>query len=213
LKIGGEQLQAATASKLEARAKASATTARLPHVQQRLTINGRFLTQNLTGVQRYAREIVLALDHLLQEERGGASLEAKIIVPSSGAHCLDLRVIGVQSTYGRVGGPAWTQCMLPILSRGILLSLGNIGPVLSSNHILCIHDLNTYLVPESYSPTFRLYYGTILPILAKRAARLATVSKFSARMLDEFGLCPLDKITVIPNGHEHVRCWQPDHSA
>jgi len=99
------------------------------------------------------------------------------------------------------------------MSRGILLSLGNIGPVLSSNHVLCIHDVNTYLVPESYSPAFRLYYRTILPILAKRAARLVTVSKFSARMLDEFGLCPLDKITVIPNGHEHVRHWQPDRSA
>ena len=31
-----------------------------------LVINGRFLTQNVTGVQRYARELVQALDELLE---------------------------------------------------------------------------------------------------------------------------------------------------
>src|SRR5664279_3982658 len=61
------------------------STARLPHVQHRLTINGRFLTHNLTGVQRYAREIVSAMDTLLQDEQWSAALKAKIIVPSAGA--------------------------------------------------------------------------------------------------------------------------------
>ncbi|HZT49628.1 MAG TPA: glycosyltransferase family 1 protein, partial [Hyphomicrobiaceae bacterium] len=34
---------------------------------RRWSINGRFVTQPLTGVQRYAREIVTALDHWLAE--------------------------------------------------------------------------------------------------------------------------------------------------
>jgi len=191
---------------------ASVSTASLPRVRQLLTINGRFLTQNLTGVQRYSREIVLALDALLQDEPWRSALPAKIIIPSSGAHSLDLHAVGVLPTLGRVGGPAWTQCVLPIMSKGVLLSLGNIGPILSSNHVICIHDVNTYLAPESYSTAFRVYYKTILPILAKRAARVVTVSNFSARMLDQFKLCPLDKITVIPNGHEHVERWRPDRS-
>jgi len=188
------------------------STARLPHVQHRLTINGRFLTQNLTGVQRYAREIVSAMDTLLQDEQWNACLKATIIVPSDGTNCLDLRAIRVQPTLGRVGGPMWTQCVLPLMSRGALLSLGNIGPVISSNHVICIHDLNTYLAPESYSAAFRIYYRTILPILAKRAARVVTVSNFSAQMLNEFKLCPLEKITVIPNGHEHIKRWRPERS-
>lgn len=188
------------------------STARVPRVRHRLTINGRFLTQNLTGVQRYAREIVSALDKLLQDERWSTSLAAKIIVPSAGVKGLDLHSISIQPTIGQVGGPLWTQCVLPLLSRGVLLSLGNIGPVMSSNHVICIHDLNTHLAPESYSPAFRLYYRTILPILAKRAARVVTVSNFSAQILDEFKLCPLEKITVIPNGHEHVERWRPERS-
>ena len=203
----------ASANEIFDRAEASAATARLPRVRNILTINGRFLTQNLTGVQRYAREIVLALDTLLQDERWRASITANLVVPSTGAHSLDLHAIRVQSTPGRVGGPLWTQCVLPLLTQGVLLSLGNIGPVLTANHIICIHDLNTYLAPDSYSLLFRLYYRTILPLLAKRALRLVTVSNFSARMLDEFKLCPLDKIVIIPNGHEHVARWQPSRSA
>jgi glycosyltransferase involved in cell wall biosynthesis len=210
---GPESRAQASLVKVFDRAEGLDSTTRLPRAQQRLTINGRFLTQNLTGVQRYAREIVSAMDTLLQDERWGASLTAKIIVPSAGAHCLDLRAIRTQTAFGRVGGPVWTQCLLPILSRGVLLSLGNIGPVISSNQIICIHDLNTYLAPDSYSRAFRYYYRIILPLLAKRAARVVTVSKFSARMLDEFKLCPPEKITIIPNGHEHVERWRPERSA
>lgn len=206
-------LDRASSSDVFGHAEASATAARLPRVRQSLTINGRFLTQNLTGVQRYSREIVSALDNLLQDERLRASISAKLIVPCDGAHSLDLRAISVQPTFGSVGGPIWTQCVLPILAQGVLLSLGNIGPVISSKHIICIHDLNTYLAPDSYSLKFRLYYRAILPLLAQRAARVVTVSNFSARMLDEFKFCPLEKIAVIPNGHEHVERWRPDRSA
>ena len=39
-------------------------------------INGRFLTQRMTGVQRYANEIVMALDGLLSEID-----DAKVPVP------------------------------------------------------------------------------------------------------------------------------------
>ncbi|RUY68367.1 glycosyltransferase family 1 protein, partial [Mesorhizobium sp. M7A.F.Ca.CA.001.05.1.1] len=35
---------------------------------RRWTINGRFLSQPTTGVQRYAREVVRALDTLLAEQ-------------------------------------------------------------------------------------------------------------------------------------------------
>ena len=38
-----------------------------PNARRSWTINGRFLTQPVTGVQRYAREIVTALDQLIQE--------------------------------------------------------------------------------------------------------------------------------------------------
>jgi glycosyltransferase involved in cell wall biosynthesis len=211
-RVPGGELRASNGEVFD-RAEVLAPAGNSPRTQQRLSINGRFITQNLTGVERYAREIVSALDKLLQDERWVKHVAATLIVPSAGTHQLDLHAINVRPIPSRLGGGAiWTQCVLPFFSRGVLLSLCNIGPVLSSNHILCIHDANAYVVPESYSPAFRLYYQSILPILAKRVARLVTVSNFSAKMLDEFKLCPLDKITIIPNGHEHVDRWCPDRS-
>jgi len=45
-------------------------------------INGRLLTQRMTGVQRYAREIVAALDEILTEGADRASLPTmRLIVP------------------------------------------------------------------------------------------------------------------------------------
>lgn len=182
-------------------------------MQRYLTIDGRFLTQNPTGVQRYAREIVAELDIQLQNEPLRSSLSAKILVPAGAANQLNLSAITWQRSRFPIRGPLWTQLVLPAQTQGVLLSLANVGPLIVSNQIVCIHDANICLAPESYSSLFRVYYGTVLPTLAKRAAHVVTVSKFSARMLHEFGLCPLEKITVIPNGHEHVKHWRPERSA
>ena len=41
----------------------------------KIIINGRFLTQSITGVQRYAHEILRALDvHLTKKKRIGSLL-------------------------------------------------------------------------------------------------------------------------------------------
>ncbi|HXW71232.1 MAG TPA: glycosyltransferase family 1 protein [Methylocella sp.] len=178
----------------------------------RLTINGRVFTQKVTGVQRYAREIIAALDRLLEERQEDYALDARVLMPPSAANGLGLHNIRTEVTKGKLKDQIWTQCLLPVLSRGVLLSLGNNGPVFGRNHIVCIHDLNTFLVPESYNLAFRGTYRILLPLLAKCAARVVTVSAFSARMLNKFGLLPLEKITVIPNGHEHVLAWKPKNS-
>jgi glycosyltransferase involved in cell wall biosynthesis len=172
-----------------------------------LTINGRFLSQRLTGVQRYAREIVEALDEILQHNKQYSSLEAKIVVPNHPCQDLNLGAINTQITPG--SGALWDQFVLAHKAEGILLSLCNQGPVFAANHILCIHDLNYLVTPKSYSHAFRAYYRLVQPLLARNAARVVTSSSFSASMLTNRGFCSRDKITVIPNGHEHVRRWQP----
>jgi glycosyltransferase involved in cell wall biosynthesis len=169
-----------------------------------LTINGRFLGQRRTGVQRYALEIVEGLDDLLQHERQYPSLEAKIIAPNQTCLELNLGTISTLKTSG--GGPLWDQFTLAYRAEGVLLSLCNMGPIFTANHIICIHDLN---VPDSYRHAFRAYYRLVQPLIARNAARVVTVSSFSARMLSNYDFCPLNKITIIPNGHEHVKRWQP----
>jgi len=177
-----------------------------------LTINGRFLSQRNTGVQRYAREIVTELDLLFQNCRSQSpcALRGKIVVPAGTSIPL-LHGLEVRRTAG--SGVLWEQFVLPAAARGVLLSLGNVGPLVVSKHIVCIHDLNVLIAPASYSRAFRSYYRIMLPLLARTAARVVTVSHFSARMLDEFGLCPPEKITIIPNGHEHTKRWKPHNSS
>ena len=96
---------------------------------------------------------------------------------------------------------------MPLHERTGILSLGNFGPVLARRHIVCIHDANTFILPESYSRSFGLAYRTLLPWVGGRARRVATVSRFSADMLVKYGVCGREKIFIAPNGHEHVLRW------
>jgi glycosyltransferase involved in cell wall biosynthesis len=74
---------------------------------------------------------------------------------------------------------------------------------------VCIHDANTFILPESYSAAFGRAYRTLLPVIGKTAKRVATVSQFSAEMLVKYGICDRSKIFVAPNGHEHALRWDP----
>jgi glycosyltransferase involved in cell wall biosynthesis len=176
------------------------------------SINGRFLTQPLSGVQRYAREIVRALDALVAEGHEHArDLSVELLVPPGLVRPLPLTAITTRRV-GKSGGQAWEQLTLPRAPLGGLLSLGNTGPVAARNHIVCIHDLNTRLYPASYSPQFRALYWMLLPALGRSAVRVTTVSHFSADQISGFKIARRSKMAVIPNGHEHALEWQPQHS-
>ena len=175
-------------------------------------INGRFLTQRMTGVQRYAHEIVTALDEILSDQGDPAKLPAlRLVLPPGVAAKPALSKIGIcQTSFG--AGHTWDQLVLPLYARSEVLSLGNFGPILARNHIVCIHDANTFIQPESYSRAFGLAYRTLLPLIGRRATRVATVSRFSADMLVKYGICRREKLFVAPNGHEHALRWDPDRA-
>ena len=161
----------------------------------------------MTGVQRYAHEIVAALDELLAENRdAAASLAMRLVLPPAADAVPSLSKIETCRTrYG--SGHVWDQFVLPLHAGAGVLSLGNFGPVFAGKHIVCIHDANTFILPESYSRTFGLAYRTLLPWVGRRAFRVATVSRFSADMLVKYGVCRQEKIFIAPNGHEHVLRW------
>jgi glycosyltransferase involved in cell wall biosynthesis len=176
-------------------------------------INGRFLSQRMTGVQRYASEIVASLDEILAENSDVASrLGLRLVLPPDADVKLPFSQIEVRHTkFG--SGHAWDQFVLPWYASSGVLSLGNFGPVLARHHIICIHDANTFIEPESYSRAFGLAYRTLLPLLGKCAGRVATVSQFSADMLVKYGVCRREKIFIAPNGHEHALRWDPGRAA
>jgi len=192
-----------------------------------LTIDGFSLGERRhpAGVQRYVREIVLELDSLFQKCRLGASFMAKLVVPAGSEPGLTLRAIDIEQS--RVRGSSsgggrlltklvlpvlWTQFVLPVSTRGVLLSLCNIGSVRASKQIVCIHDLIPLLEPASHGRAARLLYRAVQSPLARNAARVVTVSSFSAHTLNDFGLRRFDEIAIIPPGHEHAKRWCPERS-
>jgi glycosyltransferase involved in cell wall biosynthesis len=177
------------------------------------SINGRFLTQPVTGVQRYAHEIVRALDQLVSEGHPGThGLELELLVPPDARSALPLKAIPARAV-GRQRGQIWEQTSLPVAARGRgLINLCNTAPLTHGKEIVCIHDLNTRLAPQSYRRAFRLYYRLMMPAIGRRARAIATVSSFSAEQIAGFGIAPASKITVIPNGHEHAMRWRARHT-
>ena len=83
-------------------------------------INGRFLSQALTGVQRYAAEIVKAIDRLLESGRFPARLhgaEWQLLVPADAHEIPALKKIKVRRI-GRLSGHAWDQIDLARAAAG-----------------------------------------------------------------------------------------------
>lgn len=170
--------------------------------QPTLYINGRFLTQRLTGTQRFARELVDALDWRLaaaaRPPRCVIVLPADSDPPGPWHHIKDLRA-------GRLSGHRWEQFELPRLTRdGVLLGLGNVGPLTHPRQAVVMHDAAVYALPEAFTWPFRTAYRVLLPLLARKAARLITISKFSQSELARYLKVDPKRFTVIAEGADHI---------
>ena len=175
-------------------------------------MNGRFLTRKPTGVDRYALEIVRAMDALIREGHPlAAGLALDILSPVGAVEASPFVNIPMR-VLPSAPGHIWEQFVLPGYVRGGLLSLCNTGPLALKRQIVCIHDLNSRVTPESYGLAFRTVYRVLEPALGRRAAQIVTVSRFSQETMEQFNIKPTDKIEVIHDGYEHVLGWNPDRS-
>jgi glycosyltransferase involved in cell wall biosynthesis len=176
-------------------------------------INGRFLGQNHTGVQRYSREVVVAIDRLLEREDSpyfAGKTRWHLLAPP-GTECdLDLRKLQF-STVGTRTGHLWEQLELPkYASSGVLLSPANSGPVRHRRQIVVIHDAAIYRVPAGFTWKYRVWHKVLDRLLARRA-RIATISEFSRGELTGTLAIPASDIIVAPNGTDHLKSVVPDH--
>jgi len=147
-----------------------------------LVVNGRFLSRRLTGVERYAGEILSRLDGRVHVARPGPA--------ASG-----------------MAGHAWEQLVLPsrLSSRSALWSPANTGPLGVSNQVLTLHDLSTLEHPEWFAPAFGLWYRLLLPRLAHRVRRIAVPSEYvRQKVLRRFRL-PGKQVVTVPGGVDPAR--------
>ncbi len=111
-------------------------------------INGRFLTQPVSGVQRYAQEIVTALDALAGE---GALPARYVLLTPPGARALPLARIETR-VVGTRAGHWWDQVdYARAARRGTALCLAMTGPVALRRQVVVIHDAAVQRHPEHFS--------------------------------------------------------------
>ena len=119
-------------------------------------INGRFLTQRITGVQRYARELVRALDEIITNEKQDRQNWC-ILIPQTATCDLQLKSIEVKKC-GFLHGHLWEQLELPYYARnGYLINLCNCAPIVKKKQLLVIHDTAVVAHPEEYSWKFIMW--------------------------------------------------------
>ncbi|GAB0117735.1 glycosyltransferase family 4 protein [Acidisoma sp. 7E03] len=168
-------------------------------------VNGRYLAQPVTGVQRFAAEIVRAVESLVV---AGEWPETAILTPP---HLVDGAATSARPglparAVGQRQGHAWEQLDLPRAARGgTLVNLGNTAPLLGgAGQVVVIHDAGVFDTPYSYSWKFRLWYKSLQHGLARLGAKIVTVSEFSrGRIAQCLGIDP-GRISVIYEGADHI---------
>jgi glycosyltransferase involved in cell wall biosynthesis len=176
----------------------------------RVLVNGRFLGQRVTGAQRYARELLSAMDRWLQTDRELAGrLSLTVLVPR-GTPPPSLGTVAIREI-GRLQGHLWEQAELPWhAGRELLLNLCNTAPVTGRHMVATILDASVYAVPEAYSPGFRIWYRTMIPLVGRRACRVITISQFSRLELERYAGIDPGKTSVVYGSGEHILATPAD---
>lgn len=176
-----------------------------------LAINGRFLRRRPSGVDRFALETIRALDALLvADDPAVRDRRIALLVPTDATPPAGLRRVTIER-FGRLPGQVWEQAELPWrVGKRLLLNLCNTAPLAVRRQAVVIHDAATVRVPQAFTPAFRATYGAMMPRLGRRSAHVLTVSEFSRGELDAVWGIGRDRVTVLPEGAEHMLRTAPD---
>ncbi len=179
-------------------------------ISRTIFINGRFLTRPITGVQRYALEVMRHMDLILGENPAFNDFKIICLAPPAEFKMPGWKNIPIK----RIGfnrGNLWEQVDLPLQARGqLLFSPANSGPWHYENQVITLQDAATFAVPHSYSLAFRAKYKFLFGQFVRRARRLLTVSEFSRAELAKYLGVPLERFLVIPSGSGHLARAQAD---
>lgn len=137
-------------------------------------VNGKFLQQPVSGVQRYANGILSELNN---------------------------RVDVLASPVGRLASNYWEQTTLPksLKEKGnpLLLNFCNTAPASYKNQIVTIHDMAVFTNSSWFQKPFAEYYKLLFKRLSKKAMHFVTVSEFSKGEMMEYLKIPGQQISVI----------------
>jgi glycosyltransferase involved in cell wall biosynthesis len=140
-------------------------------------VNGRYAGRSITGVERYAHEVVSRIGHRI-------------------------RLISPRRPLRGIIGHLWEQAYLPMSldEKDVLWSPTNTGPLLHKNQVATVHDLSPLEHPEWFRTDFAAWYAFFLPRLLWVSKKVITDSEFTKFRMVELLRLPEDKITIAPGG-------------
>jgi len=179
---------------------------------KKICINGKFFCQQITGTQRYSRELLNQFDRLLSGE-DNTKIALEILVPKCAQSMPQYTSLQVR-TVGRMSGTKWEQLELPHYCHGqVLFTLSGGAPILHSRNVVTIHDAAVIAAPAGYSLAYRLWHQNVCRRMAKTAERIFTNSNFSkSEIVKWYGASP-EKISVTYLGSDHFSSLEADSSA
>ncbi|MFD2932527.1 glycosyltransferase family 4 protein [Spirosoma flavum] len=158
-----------------------------------VVVNARFLTQPITGTQRFAIELCRELKKLLPN--------LVLIAPNNIIHPDIAKELNVQVVGKIRKGIIWEQIELPIILRRygnpLLINLCNLAPIFYSNNLVSILDLSFHLHPEWFSTKFSTLYNFFIPRAAIRAKRVITISNSSKNDIVKYFGVPQSEIDIV----------------
>jgi glycosyltransferase involved in cell wall biosynthesis len=177
--------------------------------RSQIFINGRFLTQQISGVQRYAMEIVKAMDTILNARIVDNADRFILLSPKKTIHNLQLHTIE-QQKMGSLSGHFWEQIELPFYAGKNPILNFYTTPIFKRNQIATIHDASVFEAAAAYSRPFAMFYRSAFRAVSRRARKLITVSEFSKNRLAHYCDISPNSFLVVQGGHEHISHIQPD---
>ena len=158
----------------------------------KIVINGKFMSQTITGEQRYAREILSELDLIISK-----SFELELAVDSAAKDLPDFQNITIRKI-GKLNGNLWEQISLPlyvIKNKAKCLCLCDITPILCP-FVTVIHDINFKVNKNFFNRKFTLWHRLNTWFCIKRLKKIITVSDFSKREICSNYHVNTDKVDI-----------------
>lgn len=138
-----------------------------------LFLNGRFLSQSITGVQKFCHQ---------QLSKLAKTRDVTVLLPKNAD--ASLLPEHVKFVYvGKLTGHFWEQLELPLFlyrkKNALLISFSGLSPILYNNSIFTVHDLSFVENPKWFSFPYRIWYGFAYSLLSRTCKCVVTVSDFS----------------------------------
>ena len=141
-----------------------------------IVVNSRFLTQRISGVQRYAIEICKYLPKKINNHN------VFFVAPKGKLINQDVLPNVNIVQIGNFKNNLWEQIdLVKYLKKNanpLLINFGGIGPVNYQNKITFIHDLSFKYYPKHYSFLFQKAYNKFIPKSARNSKKIITVSNY-----------------------------------